>query len=358
MTSRDRLRNSEFSKELEGELQNILKNHPGLKKAEQQRRIESLQDKISDNKPLKDVLQNILKKSSVLMKLFVTGTAISSPISGKAKNDNTGKFIGKKHPTFFKLTGKIKDGKLVKKVPINHSFRVQFETDAQNDYFFRTVDPGDLVLKMGGEIRTDLKQSLNLFDGIATLTISMPVDAKVGDRYEFETEIVDSCISDSFQNTFEMIVEEPQDYSKGNNSGGRVQRHNDNGKNNNSRFAMPNIVLIHKNEWEKHGMNEQSALRYVSSDGDYFLNMDNKYLLTELSGTKDQNKIELTKSRYTYSLVLIAMSVVGYYQNRQENDEDVDVEEQVTAITSMISPVLIPMLEAMADLDISNQTSE
>ena len=55
---------------------------------------------------------------------------------------------------------------------------------------------------------------------------------------------------------------------------------------------------------------------------------------------------------------MIAMSVVGYYKNRQEKDEDVDINGQVEAITTMVSPVLIPMLEAMADLDISNQTRE
>lgn len=359
MTSRDRIRNSEFSKKLEEKLTEILKGHRGLKDAEQKRRMESLKDKISDNKPLKDVLENILKKSAVLTKLFITGTAISSPISGKTQNDNAGTFNGKKHPTFFKLTGKIKDGRLVKRIPINHSFRVQFETDVQNDYFGRIVDAGDLVLKMGGEVRNDLKQSLNLFNGIATLTISMPEDAKVGIRYQFETEINDSCIFETFPNSFEMIVEEPQEYSQTGNSTGRTERHNNIGKNTQSGFAMPEMIPVHKDEWEKYDMNEQSALKYFSTEtgGDYFLNMDNTYLLNELNSTKDENKRELTRSRYTYSMTLIAMSVVGYYKNRQEKDEDVDINGQVEAITKMVSPVLIPMLEAMADLDISNQAN-
>ena len=354
MTSRDRLRNSEFSKKLETELQNILKNHRGLKEAEQQRRTEALKDKINDDKPLKDVLQNILKKSSVLTKLFINGTSISSPISGKDKT-NKGKFSGKKHPTFFILTGKIKDGKLIKRVPINHSFRIQFETDAQNDYFARIIDPGRLVLKKGGENRSDLQQSLNLFDGVATLTISLPTDAKVGDHYDFEITVIDSCISETFTNLFEVIVDEPQDYSSGCSTREKTKRHNENGKNQSRGFAMPEIHPIYKNEWDLNNMNEQSALKYVPTDsgGDYFVNMDNKYLLIELSSIKDKNKMELTKSRFTYSMAIIAMSIIGYYKNRQEDDEDVDIEEQVAEITTMISPVLIPMIEAMADLDIS-----
>ena len=65
----------------------------------------------------------------------------------------------------------MKDGKLTKRAPINHSFRIQFETDVQNDYFSRPEDPGYFVLKMDGVVRTDLKQSLNRFNGTATLTV-------------------------------------------------------------------------------------------------------------------------------------------------------------------------------------------
>lgn len=67
-------------------------------------------------------------------------------------------------------------------------------------------------------------------------------------------------------------------------------------------------------------MNQYSALYYVSTyEGeDYYLNMDNTYLLTELKGLRDKNKIELTKARFIYSMALIAMSVVGYCKKIKE----------------------------------------
>lgn len=355
MTSRDRLRNGEFSKAIEKQLETILKGHQGLKAAEHERRTEALRDKLSNDKPLKDVLQNILTKSSVLSKLFLAGTAISSPIGGPSTAKQTQKFSGKKHPTYFRLIGKMKNGKLTKRSPINHSFRVQFETDVQNDYFSRPEDQGYLVLKMDGEERKDLKQSLNLFNGIATLTISMPSDATVGETHLFETEISDDCIVDTMPNSFEMIVEQAQEYGSTDVPGKRKKSTNedegDKGKQNG--FAMPEIIPVQKDEWLTYGMDQYSALKYISTDegGDYYLNMDNTYLLTELKGTRDQNKIELTKARFTYSMALIAMGIIGYYKNSKE--EDIDVGEQVSKITTMVSPILIPMLESMADLSIT-----
>ena len=81
MTSRDRIRSSEFSKELERCIEKELREHPGLKKAAHDRRNAALKDKLADNKPLKDVLQNIFKKSTVLTKLFIAGQEISSPFN-------------------------------------------------------------------------------------------------------------------------------------------------------------------------------------------------------------------------------------------------------------------------------------
>jgi hypothetical protein len=105
-------------------------------------------------------------------------------------------------------------------------------------------------------------------------------------------------------------------------------------------------------------MNQYSALQYVPTDegGDYYLNMDNTYFLTELSGIRDQAKNELTKARYTYSMALIGMSVIGYYKNKPEDDET-DVPKMVRDVSTMIAPVLIPMLDSMADLSLDDMTT-
>lgn len=358
MPSRDRLRNSDFTKEIIARLEKDLREHPGLKKAAHDRRNAALKDRLADNKPLKDVLQNIFKKSTVLTKLFIAGQEISSPFNTTYTAGQGESYEGKLHPTFFKLKGKFKDGKLVKAVPCNASFRVQFDTDVQNDYFNRPSEAGSLVLKMDGVIRTDLIQHLSLYNGQANLTVALPAGAADGDTHVFETEIQDDYIVNSFESTFQVNVIRAEEPRSG--GVGVPHRPTDPKKNGNqqtpSSFAIPKIFPVKRKDWDQYGMDRFSALVYVPTDegGDYYLNMENDYLLTELKGIRDQSRIELTKARYTYSMALIGMSIISYYKNNASETEDTDVPTVVKRISAMISPVLIPMLESMADLEIDD----
>ena len=101
-------------------------------------------------------------------------------------------------------------------------------------------------------------------------------------------------------------------------------------------------------------MDQFSALVYPPTEdgGDYVVNMDNNYLLAELKATRDLVKIELSKARYSYSMALIGMSVISCFRNRKSSNEEVDVTAEVRRITTMIAPILFPMLESMADLEI------
>lgn len=56
-------------------------------------------------------------------------------------------------------------------------------------------------------------------------------------------------------------------------------------------------------------------------------------------------------------MALIGMSVIGYYKgSKKPEDKDVDVQNAVSTVSTMLSPVLIPMLEAMADLTLNDTT--
>lgn len=357
MTSRDRIRTSEFSKELETWVEKELREHQGLKKADNERRRAAIKDKIANNKPLKDVLQNIFKQSPVLTKIFVTGQEISSPFNTSFTAGQGDFFEGKLHPTFFKLKGKFKEGKLIKSVPSNASFRIQFDTDVENDYFKRPSEAGSLVLKMDGEVRDDLIQRLSLYNGQANLTINLPADAKDGDKHIFETEIHDDYIFNDFKCTF--FVDVTQEEQPRTGGAGHPHRPTDPKKTGDQQtpvaYALPDIIPVKRDDWSQYEMDRFSALVYRPTDGcgDYLLNMDNDYLLTELKATRDNSKIELTNARYTYSMALIGMSVISYLKNKESELEDVDAPAEVKRISSMIAPVLIPMLESMASLDVS-----
>ena len=80
------------------------------------------------------------------MSLFAQGIRIKNPFkfTGVAEVE---KFKGKEFPTFFKLAKEYPIQK-PKACPINNRrFRVQYETDAENDYFKRDKEPWELNLK-------------------------------------------------------------------------------------------------------------------------------------------------------------------------------------------------------------------
>ena len=180
----------------------------------------------------------------------------------------------------------------------------------------------------------------------------------------FTTEIEDDCIPQNFLNTFEVNVVAAEKEREAGGNGGRRNPPDKDKKGDQKTpngFAMPNIVPVRQQEWANYEMDRFSALVYRPNEAgdDYFLNMDNSYLLAELKGRRDPGYIQLTESRYHYSMALIGMSVISYYKNRDKGDQEdpVDVPEMVKTISTMIAPVLIPMLESMADLTVDVATS-
>ena len=92
--------------------------------------------------------------------------------------------------------------------------RVAFETDAENDYFRRDEEPGDLKLFQLSDGK--LKPAKNwrtphLFEGSASLTLSLPDDAKIGDTLIYEVQIMDPSRVEPFRNRFTLTVREERE---------------------------------------------------------------------------------------------------------------------------------------------------
>ena len=203
MNSRDRLRSNDMKKEIETELELLVKNHPGLRELKEKRRHEEIGEKLEDSKPLKEIIEDVIRKSPSLNSLFLAGHRINTPFNltdvGTVKD-----FNGKEFPTYFKL---VKEFSLErpKHCAINKKFRLNFETDANNDYFSRDTYPGNFEIdclnqKMDGH-------SLNLWNGIATLTCSLPKDVKVGDILEYNVKCSDEYNMDPLNNRFHILTD-------------------------------------------------------------------------------------------------------------------------------------------------------
>jgi len=353
MNSRDRLRDGKLKTKIIKALEENLREHQGLKALQEKRRRKAIANRLSDEKPLVDVLNNILKKSPSLSTLFIPGKRLRNPFDLSPQGTKK-VFKGKKHPSFFVLKNRPSKGIFTREVAINNKFKIQFITDVQNDYFCRELDPGKFVLKYRG--MECCNYGLNLYNGFATLTASLPEGVKVGDILEFEFVVIDDCILKNFIEEFNVKVQPPQPKKGG--GGGRGDRLPAGEKGEATQMgpagiSLPNIILLTKRDWPKYGLTKEDALIIRGDETyDFFVNMDNLFLHTEIKALKDDAEIELLKARFKYSIVLIGMGVLRYLDDKnKEEDENFSTEEYVRTVANMVAPVILPIIEGMGTLD-------
>ncbi len=83
MNSRDRLRNGQLKKQIESKLENVISKHEGLRELREKQKREILADQISDDKPLAELLESLLKNSKSLSAFLIDGKRISNPFKTK-----------------------------------------------------------------------------------------------------------------------------------------------------------------------------------------------------------------------------------------------------------------------------------
>lgn len=350
MNSRDRLRNNDIKKEIEKELELLVKNHRGLRELREKRRREEIGEKLEDSKPLKDIIEDVIKKSPSLNSLFLTGNRINNPFN-LVDVGTAPEFEGKEFPTYFKLIKEFNETK-PKKCAINNKFRLKFETDAQNDYFSRDTFPGNFEIECLG--RKIDGHSLNLWNGIANLTCSLPEEIEVGDVLHYMVKVSDEYNLDPLVNNFYTLIEHGSVQSKGNN-GKRILPPGRKGKDRKlpETLGMPEITEIYKDDWGDI-YNHESALSVTDTgEGtyDFYINMDNLYLLTELK-SKSKAVPEILKSQYKFGMVLIGLSLLNSFEKENHKDSDgIDIENEVSKVSKAIAPMLLPMISALGELE-------
>jgi hypothetical protein len=360
MNSRDRLRDCALLNHIEKNLADLLRNHSGLRELNTRRRQEDIKNRLEDSKPLAEVIENILKRSPTLSRLFVQGVRLPNPfVMQKAKQQK--EFIGKRFPTYFRITNEYpKDNP--KECPINVRPRVQFKTDASNDYFDRDSERGSFTLKVNGDEIKDF--SLNLWNGFATLSVVLPGSVKVGDKLRFESAVEDVSRVEPFTNEFFVDIVEAIKKNRNGGKGGKRKRPDSEDEGEEverpSYLDLPNVTKVRRSEWGKYGFDAESALKVVDSDKgyDFFVNMDNIHLQTEQKVTSTIDP-KLLEARYEYGMVLIGLAFLrdSKCSNNKERDttsDDMDICDKIIYVTRAISPILLPMISGLGDLDVAD----
>jgi len=354
MNSRDRLRGSEFENAIERELEDLLKRHEGLRQLNERRRREKIEGKLQDSKPLKELLNDILKKSPTLSRLFIEGKQLQNPFkSALVASDPV--FEGKRFPTYFTLVGKFSEDS-PKRCPIDNStFRVKYTTDAENDYFTRTNDSGHFELTS-----PDLpiaNYSINLWNGTANLSVELPEGVEVGDLIEFNSKVFDIRETETFESKFFVVVTEEERKSKGGNGKGQKPPSRTNKSGDDSKglqgLNLPNIIQVHESEWETYGFDRFDALTIQKADEDqydFYVNVDNWHLKTEQKG-KTKSDPRILEARYEYGLVILALAMINDY--KEDEQEELSIENMVKRVSRAVSPFLLPMIEELGSLELN-----
>lgn len=380
MNSRDRLRDTPLAARLEHALEDWLKEDSALRELRNRRRSEELSEKLSDSKPLTNVLQDILRSSPTLAKLFLQGLKLPSPFppSGGTGEGTAGEFHGKTYPTYFRFKGHKTGEPLTREAHLDSRTRIALETDAEDEYFMRELDTGAsrLLQVLDDDVLEVQDWAIRgPRSGIAQLTLDeLPEGTEVGEELHYCLEVTDPSRIDAFANDFVLKVK-PGIASNG-GGGGKGTHHNvgTGTSGGSSTLQLPNIVEVRADEYPLHpGFNELTALKVKNAGSaddsaeaadvyDFYVNVDNKYLRTVQKESKSDPK--LLKAKFVYGMVLVGLAMLqdDLAAPKASTPEDAgdssaadDAEKLVDRSTRALAPVLLPMLETIGALDVSDE---
>lgn len=388
MNSRDRLSNGELRKEIEDELESIVRNHEGLRELRERRRSEEIAHRLEESKPLEQILDSILKTSPTLSKLFLLGQRLSKPHrgdpdpetkgGGHGMGEGGGTFEGRPHPTYFRFHKKKYGEKLGRTAEIDRRCRIRFETDAQNDYFERAHMPGRYEVEVidGPLEGTELTHSVTIHNGIANWSIKLPDEqVEVGDQITIQCTVNDDTLMEPFVNVATLTMTAHEEHPPTETPGTRLKNVGDvkeggdgagqgagtgsnvnNGAKTSGGIKLPPIVEVKKSmpEWKTHGFDETTSCVAVQEENEYsfYINVENVYLQTELKDMKADVAVEKTK--FIWGNVLIGLALL--HDDRQQaaerakknnggEDEREPISERIRSTTRALGPFLIPMID-------------
>jgi hypothetical protein len=367
MNSRDRLSVNALSKQLESKLESFLRGEPTLRELQLQRRQKAIQDKLTDDKPLNDVLQGLMKNNPILSKLFLLGQSLSAPFPPGGGKEGGGKgnadtFVGKRYPEYFRFKDR-KDGEgLRRTAQIGARTRVSFETDAEDAYFVRDYEPGAwrVCRKIDGQwVDAGGWSTTGLKSGICHLTLdALPDGTKVGDKLDYLIEVTDPVRFDAF--TMELTLDIVTSGGGGGGGSGKSTNKNNGqglGGGAGSAFNLPNITTVSQPDWDSHDFDELSVLKVVHVGTpidpqapvyDFFINVDNKFLL--YSQKERPDNAELLRKQFVYGFVLVGLALLQEHEKQDKSGHE-SAEAHVLSTSRALGAILIPMIQSIGGLD-------
>jgi hypothetical protein len=344
--ARDRIRRNETYHAIVKALTADLKNHPGLKALNASRRSKTLEKALSEQDDVVKTLTDLLNNDPALRALFDLGDRLVAKVGPTEAEP----FKGQRFPSYFRLQGNPRRS-LSKQCPVNRACKVLFETDAANDYFDRSQSPGKILFT--GDAVAEYTQ---LWNGTYTTRWRPPEGSRPGDVFEVAVVVTDPDREAHglapFTSSFSMTVTKAEDRTS---KSGTKRTRNGSGSNSKTapRLALPHIVTVRKKDWASHEppFTEMNGLRVRrSGEGsfDYVVNLDNVYLLTELSKAKAHER-DLVIHWFKYGLAISAMGMIqhGKKLNGAGPNGNADSVDTVNLSIDGLASVIVPVIRTL-----------
>ena len=355
MASRDRLRRNNDYYLIRQRLREDLSEHPGLKSLNAEWRRRRKEKAIESKEDVTRVFDQLLKKDPSLAKVLNLGGLIPSG-AGPGEPE---KFNGRRFPTYFRLLKEPKGG-LIKPCPVNSTVKVEFETDADNDYFFRPDERGVLTV----EPSLDLIVASRLWNGRFLAKFEVPWDGVPGDRFEVKVSVTDDSRLDNMDSSFTLVAEPPEEKKpkKPGKPKPPVNPKSPNPKLRTPQIQVPEPVEVRKADWgkcdfdPKHGELEAIKIKNSEEGYDFFINVDNKYLINEMAIKK--NDPDLLKQWFKWGLTITTLGIIINETERltQRGISDVDSKPDLEKIGQHgdgIARIVIPLIRSMNELELA-----
>jgi hypothetical protein len=327
MPSRDRMRDNDTNKHIEGILADELGRHEGLRQLNQERRERQITKNPKDTKFLEGVVSKLIKKNrTILNYLLGVGGNIKDLTDVGPKPDKV--FEGKYIPTYLKVKGSD-----TKQIPINSYARIVLETDASNDYFNRETDKGSLI------VYPDIMKSSHLWNGKITIKLVPPKNARIGEKKKLIallTRPKDEPLSVEFEIEY-ITVDETKIKPVKPPKPPKVKDYN-----------LPEPILVYKEKREGYkswnevrkedGTNwngEDIAEVTPSGNGagvDVFINMDADILHNFLNQQTSGRKQEFIKRSWETAIFLNSLVIYNDLAKNEKGDMVPDIMKSVSKI--------------------------
>lgn len=372
MPNRERLREGDLKFQLERQLEQKLKDHKELEQKAQERRKSELSENPEVSKSFEQFVQDMVSKHPLLERILGPGFRIPNPFKPQAVEAVEKPWKGVRFPTKFHFRDREPGHHLKREANLNSQVRVAFVTDAENDYFRRDEQPGEIQLYQ--VVSEELQPAKNwrtphIFEGNGVLTMSLPPEAVVGDVVSYELQVTDPSRIEPFKNRFSLTVRPeredtvkppkpptPKPDKPGTDQGKGAQE--------DTRLDVPSPSEIFEKDWAAQNpeFDKYTAMRIKRRPGeeatlfDYFINMNNVFIDQAIK--EKPKKVFEIRNRYKFGMTFITLALIrqeieARKKAKPGDDEDDDdaheqISDRVAEVTSAIAPFLLPLVDSLS----------